>query len=318
VQQPGEAIGPGGLACLKGLPHEFQLADSQNEGARRAALAAWIAAPNNPLTWRSIVNRVWHYHFGRGLVDTPNDFGRNGSRPSHPELLDWLAVEFLERGESLKNLHRLIVTSATYRQASIAPAHGPEPNAAERIDAENRLLWRMPRQRLDAESIRDAVLAVSGRLDPRMGGPGFEVFRFKDDHSPVYDHGAIDRIHDPETYRRTVYRFVVRSVPNPFIECLDGADPNLNTPVRGTTQTALQALVLLNDPFMVKQAELFAERLKSTGNDAGQQIDLACRLCFGRLPMPEERRLLVNHALKHGLANTCRVLFNANEFVFID
>ena len=219
---------------MPGLASEFRLANPDDEGQRRAALAAWIADPKNVLTWRSIVNRVWHYHFGRGLVDTPNDFGYNGGRPSHPALLDWLAVEFRAGGGSLKTLHKLILMSAVYQQSS---AHDAE---AARIDADNRYLWRMNRTRLDAEEVRDAVLAVSGRLDQRMGGPGYEAFRFRDDHSPEYDHTALECIHDPATYRRTVYRFAVRSVPSPFLECLDAADPNLNTPVRNTTLTALQ------------------------------------------------------------------------------
>jgi hypothetical protein len=258
------------------------------------------------------VNRVWHYHFGRGLVETPNDFGRNGARPTHPELLDWLALRFRDGGQSLKSLHRLIMLSAVYRQASQdVPAHS-------RLDADNRLLWRMNRQRLDAESIRDSVLAVSGKLDLRMGGPGFELFRFKDDHSPVYDHSDVEKVQDPKTWRRTVYRFAVRSVPNPFLESLDCADPNINTPVRSTTLTALQALALLNDPFMVQQSELFATRLRMVSRQRREQIDAAYRLAFGRPPKPTETRALEIYTQRHGLANTCRLLFNANEFLFID
>jgi hypothetical protein len=186
------------------------------------------------------------------------------------------------------------------------------------VDADNRYLWRMNRARLDAESIRDGVLAVSGKLDLKMGGPGFELFRFKDDHSPVYDHTALEKIHDPATFRRTVYRFTVRSVPNPFLDSLDCADPNISTPARNTTLTALQALALLNDPFMVRQAEHFAERLKKMSDDPDRQIDAAYRLAFGRLPKAEERAAVVAYAKKHGLANACRLLFNANEFVFVD
>jgi mono/diheme cytochrome c family protein len=312
VEERRQQVTPGGLTCVKGLSPDFSISDPGNEGARRAALAAWISGPNNALTWRSVANRVWHYHFGRGIVDTPNDFGRNGSLPTHPELLDWLAVEFRDGGGSLKALHRLVLLSNTYRQSS---RHDP---AAAKLDADNRYLWRMNRQRLDAESLRDAVLAVSGKLDLRPGGPGFELFRFKDDHSPVYDHTALEKIHDPATYRRTVYRFAVRSVPNPFLDCLDCADPNLNTPVRNTTLTALQALALLNDPFMVRQAEHFAERVKRGSDDPARQIDAACRLALGRLPRPEEREALVAYAARHGLAAACRVLFNTNEFVFID
>ena len=312
VEKPGEVALPGGLSCVAGPSPDFTIADPSNEGRRRVALADWIVDPRNPLTWRSIVNRVWHYHFGRGIVATPNDFGRNGSLPTHPELLDWLAVEFRDRGQSLKELHRLIVTSATYRQNSL---ERPEPAL---IDADNRLLWRMHRQRLDAEETRDTVLSVSGKLDVTMGGPGFDLFRFKDDHSPVYDHTALEKLLDPATYRRTVYRFVVRSVPNPFLDCLDCADPNVNTPVRNTTLTALQALALLNDPFMVRQAECFAERLGRISDEPAAQLDAAYRLAFGRLPTGDERAALLKYAAQHGLANLCRLLFNTNEFVFVD
>jgi Protein of unknown function (DUF1553)/Protein of unknown function (DUF1549)/Planctomycete cytochrome C/F5/8 type C domain len=312
VEQKRDPVTPGALSCVKELEPDFKALKENDEGGRRAALAAWIADDHNPLTWRSIVNRVWHYHFGRGLVDTPSDFGRNGSRPTHPELLDWLAVEFRDGGGSFKKLHRLIVTSTAYRQAS---ANDIE---FEKADADDRYLWRMTRQRLDSEEIRDEVLAVSGKLDLTMGGPGFELFRFKDDHSPVYDHTAVDRINDPANWRRTVYRFTVRSVPNPFLDCLDCADPNVNTPVRNTTLTALQALALLNDPFMLKQAECFAERLQKISDDPAKQAEAAYRLAFGRPPTAEERDSLMAYAKKHGLAKACRVLFNANEFVFVD
>jgi hypothetical protein len=297
---------------VTGPDPDFNLDDPRNEGARRAALARWVADPRNPLTWRSIANRIWQYHFGRGLVDTPNDFGRNGSLPSNPELLDWLAVEFRDGGGSFKKMHKLILLSSAYRQAS---GHRPEGAA---VDADNRFVWRMNRQRLDAEEVRDSVLAVSGKLNLVMGGPGFELFRFKDDHSPVYDHTALEKIQDPATYRRTVYRFTVRSVPNPFLDCLDCADPNINTPVRNTTLTALQALVLLNDPFMIRQADYFTERVKGMSADAGGQIEAAYRLALGRAPHPEERAALVDFAVKHGLADACRLVFNMNEFVFID
>jgi hypothetical protein len=312
VEKPGALLDAGALSCVPGLAAEFQLRDPQDEGQRRAALAAWLADSRNGLTWRSLVNRVWHYHFGRGLVDTPNDFGRNGSLPTHPELLDWLAVEFRDGGQSLKALHRLILRSSTYRQASRS-----HPEFA-RIDADNRLLWRMNRQRLDAESIRDSVLAISRQLNSKMGGPGVELFRFKDDHSPVYDHSAIDKINDPVSFRRTVYRFTVRSVPNPFLDCLDCADSNLNTPVRTTTLTALQALALLNDPFMIKQAEYFAERLRGISSEPGRQIEAAYALALSRAPSTEEREALAGYAGKHGLANACRLLFNTNEFMFLD
>jgi cytochrome c553 len=310
VEQPGDLLGPGALSCLSHL--SFDISKPEFEGNRRRALADWIVDRANPLTWRSIVNRAWHYHFGRGLVDTPNDFGRNGSRPSHPELLDWLAAEFRDGGQSLKGLHRWIVCSSVYRQSS-----RPDPRRAA-IDADARLLWRQSRQRLDAEELRDAVLAVAGTLDARMGGPGFELFRFKDDHSPVYDHEAPEAVDAPATRRRTVYRFVVRSVPNPFLDALDCADPNANTPVRNTTMTALQALALLNDPFILRQAGHFADRLRRVSDDPALQIDSAFLLALGRPPRPDERAALAAYAARHGLSAACRLIFNMNEFVFID
>jgi hypothetical protein len=314
VEKPTEAVGPGALSCLASLPSTFEVAPAASEGDRRAALARWLASPGNPLTWRSIVNRVWSYHFGRGIVDTPNDFGKNGGRPSHPGLLDWLAATFRDgtNHQSLKRLSRLIVLSAAYRQSS----RGSADFAAR--DGDNRLLWRMNRQRLDAEEVRDSVLAVSGKLDLRMGGPGFDLFRFKDDHSPVYDYTAPGIADRPETWRRAIYAFTVRSVQNPFIECLDGADPNLPTPVRSSTVTALQALALLNDPFMLRQSALFAERLKREQSTPGAQITAAYALAFGRAPTAAEQAELARFASAHGLPAACRLLFNANEFLFVD
>jgi hypothetical protein len=311
VESKQAAVNPGALSVMAGLTGELQVADLKKEGQRRAALADWIADDRNVLTWRSIANRVWQFHFGRGLVETPSDFGRNGARPSHAALLDWLAWE-IRRHDSIKQLHRQIVLSSTYRQSV-------NHNAAHaKIDADNRFLWRMNRQRLDAEAIRDAVLMVSGKLNLKAGGPGFELFKFKDDHSPVYDHLAVERVHDPATWRRTIYRVVVRSVPNPFLDALDCADPNVNVPVRNTTLTALQALAMMNNPLMVKQAEFFAERLKGQSNEPGLQIDQAYRLALGRLPSASERGEMLAYVQKHGLANACRLLFNTNEFVFVD
>lgn len=312
VEQKGGLLQPGALSLLPGLDQHFQNVKLGDEGSRRAALARWITDDANVLTWRSVANRIWQHHFGKGLVDTPNDFGRNGSRPTHPELLDWLACEFRGNGGSFKKLHKLIVTSAAYRQSS---QHHPE---FAKIDGDNRYLWRMNRQRLDAESVRDSVLAISGKLDLQMFGPGYDLFRFKDDHSPIYDHLDASKINDPHTFRRTIYRFVVRSVPNPFLENLDCADPNLSVPVRNTTLTALQALTLLNNPFMVKQSEFFAERLRKAQPEPARQVEAAYRLAFGRPPTVAERAALVAYVQRHGLANGCRVLLNSNEFLFLD
>ncbi|MFO0969467.1 MAG: DUF1553 domain-containing protein [Gemmataceae bacterium] len=339
VEKKGELVLPVGLSLLKGLDKHFaplsaraaisgessfgraRMEDkvkektaralNEDEGARRAALAHWMTDDHNVLVWRSIVNRVWHYHFGKGLVDTPNDFGRMGSKPSHPELLDWLACEFRDK-DSFKKLHRLIVLSKAYRQAA---THNAD---YAKLDADNRLLWRMNRRRLDAEELRDTVLAVSGKLDLTMYGPGFDLFRFKDDHSPTYDHLDLKRVNAPDTWRRTVYRFVVRSVPNPFLETLDCADPNLNVPARSQTLTALQALALLNNPFMVEQAEFLGQRISKIRPELPGQIDTAYRLALGRPPDAEEKSQLIAYARRHGLANACRVLFNVNEFLFLD
>jgi len=309
VTQPLEPARPGALALVPGIDADFK--DADDEGARRAALAEWLAHPDNILTWRSIVNRVWHYHFGRGIVETPNDFGNAGAPPSHPELLDWLALSIQEHGESLHWLHRLIVTSATYRQAVV------ENPDAEALDAGNALLWRMNRRQLDAEALRDAMLHVSGKLDPRMGGPGFDLFVFEDDHSPRY----LYERHDPEdaaSWRRSVYRFVVRSMPDPFMETLDCADPSQSVPVRNTTVTALQALATMNNPFVVRQAEYFAERLEAAAPGLEAQLGEAYRLAFQRAPGDAELAALKTYAANHGLANACRLIFNSNEFMFVD
>ena len=273
VKSPAGLLSPGSLGCLPGLPREFSLTDPHDEGSARAALAQWIVDPANVLTWRSIVNRVWQYHFGAGLVDTPNDFGRMGSQPSHPELLDWLAVEFRERGESLKALHKLIVTSAVYRQSSV------DDEENKLLDAANRFLWRQNRRRLDAEAVRDAVLATSGKLDLTMHGPSVRQFAFKDDHSPIYDYTRFD-VDDPNAYRRSVYRFIVRSVPDPLMECLDCADPSLLTPKCNTTLTALQALAMMNNALFVRQAEHFAERVRAATSNPREQICIAYRLAL--------------------------------------
>lgn len=322
-KDPGDEVSPGALRCLPGLTGDFSLADPSDEGSRRAALARWITDPRNPLTARSIVNRVWQYHFGRGIVDTPNDFGHMGSLPTHPELLDWLAAELVAGADahnpgsasgapwSLKRLHRLILNSATYRQVT-------ESNPQlEAIDSANQYLWRMNRQRLEAEALRDAVLSVTGKLDQKMGGPSDRQFFFKDDHSPVYDYEQFD-VDAPASFRRSVYRFIVRSVPDPFLECLDCADPSLLTPKRNTTLTSLQALSLLNNRFMVRQAEHFAARLEAAASDRSQQIALAYQWAYARDPTGEELRAVVDYAARNGLANVCRVIFNSNEFLFVD
>ncbi|MEO8130690.1 MAG: DUF1553 domain-containing protein [Bryobacteraceae bacterium] len=308
VESPGAAVGAGAITAVPGLAPRFGV---EPEGARRTALAAWLTDSKNMLAWRSIVNRVWHYHFGTGIVDSPNDFGRMGSLPTHPELLDWLATWFLENGGSMKKLHKLIVMSSVYRQSS------NQNTANAKLDAENRYLWRMNRTRLDAESVRDAALAVSGKLDLKMGGPSVEQFFFKDDHSPVYDYTRFD-VDSAASRRRSVYRFIVRSVPDPFMERLDCPDSSLVTAKRNVTITAIQALALMNNPFMLKQAEHLSERIRELSSDADGQISWAYRLALGREAAAGERAKLVKYAAEFGMPNACRLILNSNEFLFID
>jgi len=311
-KEEGLAV-PGALSCVKQIPAQFELSDPNAEGARRAALAKWLTDPKNVLAWRSIVNRVWHYHFGRGIVDTPNDFGQMGSKPTHPELLDWLALWFQEQGGSIKQLHRLILTSAVYQQSS-----QDNPKYTQ-IDSGNSFLWRMNRNRLDAESVRDAVLQISGRIDLTMGGPPVKQFHFEHpdpNNTPIVDYNRFD-VDNPENFRRSVYRFLFRSLPDPFMDALDCADSAQLTPVRNISVTALQALALWNDAFVVRQSEHFAARLASAG-DLPNQINLAYELALNRAPTRQELRQLSAYATQHGMANTCRVILNCNEFMFLN
>lgn len=311
ITQPRGDVQPGTVPLRSGDGWQFRLEDSEDEGARRAALANWIASPDNPLTWRSIVNRVWLYHFGRGIVETPNDFGRMGQQPTHPELLDWLAAEFRDHGQSLRELHRLIVLSSTYRQASDF-----NPKMAQ-IDSDNRYLWRMNRRRLQAEELRDSVLAVSGKLDPKMGGPGYYLFELqKTEHSPHYEYHLFDP-EDPATHRRSLYRFIVRSQPDPFMTTLDCADSSQSTPKRNETLTSLQALSLLNNRFMLSMAKHFAARLDAFPT-VEQQVEHGMLLVTGRLPNAAERNALTAYCAAHGTKNLCRVLLNLSEFVYVD
>jgi mono/diheme cytochrome c family protein len=310
VTKPGKEVGPGAIAAVPGAAARFALPPGHAEGERRAALARWLTDPNNPLVWRSIVNRVWLYHFGRGIVDTPNDFGRMGQLPTHPELLDWLAADFRNH-QSLRRLHKLIVTSATYRQASIS-----NPNDGG-IDVDNRYLWRQNRRKLEAEAVRDSILFVSGKLDLTTGGPSFRDFVIeKPEHSPHYQYHLHDP-EDPKGHRRAVYRFVVRSKQQPFLAALDCADPSLAVDKRNQTITPQQALALLNNKLAVAMAKHFAERVEMLAADAGR-VAAAFRLALGRDPSAAERDALAAYAKEHGLANACRVILNLNEFVFVD
>ncbi len=279
------------------------------EADRRITFADWIVHPDNPLTWRVIVNRVWQHHFGEGLVRSPSDFGFNGERPTHPELLDWLATEFRDSGGQMKQLHRLIVTSATYRQAST-------PNEkASAVDVDNRLLWRFAPKRLEAEAVRDAILSVSGKLNREAGGPSFRPFRIETFNSAFYIPFDEDR---PDLNRRSVYRMNVTSARDPVLEVLDCPDPSVKTPRRSVTTTPLQALTLMNNPFTERMARSFAGHVtREAGDDITAQIRLAYRLAFGRNPSAAEARRTTKVAREAGLKPVCWALLNASEFVYV-
>ena len=312
VTQPGDEVSPGTLPIFKHESWQFDLPKEHDESARRAALAKWLVRKDHPLTWRTIANRIWQWHFGQGLVLSPNDFGELGQTPSHPELLDWLALNFRKQGGSFKKMHKLLVMSSTYRQSS----NGNEKFA--KADSGNRLLWRMNRRKLSAEEIRDAILSVSGKLNLDMGGPGYYLFALeKTAHSPHYEYHKFNP-EDAKSHRRSIYRFIVRSQPNPFMTTLDCADSSQSTPKRNETLTALQALSLLNNKFSIAMARHFASRLEKEADDMAEQVKRGHFLVTGRAPEKEEADLLLGYARKHGLPNLCRALFNLSEFTYLD
>jgi hypothetical protein len=307
VEKPGDPVTPGSPAVVNGPPPMNLAADSP-EAERRRAFAEWVVHRDNPLIWRVIVNRVWQHHFGEGLVRTPNDFGFNGERPTHPELLDWLALTFRESSGNLKQLHRLILTSATYRQSSAF-----EAKAAE-VDSDNRLLWRFAPRRLEAEAIRDAMLAASGKLNREAGGPSFRPFRIESFNSEFYIPFDEDR---PDFNRRSVYRMNVTSSRDPVLDVLDCPDPSVKTPRRTATTTPLQALTLMNNSFTNRLAKSFAERVKRETIDVDGQIKLTYRLALGREPSADEQKRALRIAADAGLDSLCWALLNSSEFAYL-
>jgi hypothetical protein len=307
----GEPVAPGALSALQMLNPD--LADfNSSEADRRLALANWITDEKNPLTYRVIANRLWQWTFGTGIVSTPSDFGFGGDRPSHPELLDWLAHRLKENNGSLKSLLREILLSKTYRQQSIFS----DQNPGVRKDTANRLLWRQKPKRMDAETVRDSVLLVSGKLNDEQGGPGFEDFAYREAYAPEYNYVTAD---SPKLWRRSIYRFVVRTTPNRFMTALDCPDPANFTPKRLNTTTPIQSLALYNNDFMLRQARYFTQRIeKSAGPKPKRQVEHAFRLAFNRLPNSEESKLSESVVEKNGLFVLCRSLLNANEFVYFD
>lgn len=323
-EQPAEEVSPTSLSCVSSLNPELGTSQS-SDGDRRKALADWITSPANPLTRRVIVNRLWHYHFGTGLAETPSDFGLGGGLPSHPELLDWLAEELLSQRWSLKAIHRLICTSAAYRQESRVERRESRVGDDSKLssldprlstDANNRLLWRMNPRRLDAESLRDSVLFVSGKLNATMFGPGYRDFEYQEEYAPVYRYITPD---SPDLWRRSVYRFAVRTTTHQFLTTLDCPSPANLVPARNTTTTALQSLTLLNNDFILRQSGYFADRVKSdSGTDSIAQVARAFQLAFGRKPSPAEATAAASLVQGRDLTQLCRMLLNANEFVYVD
>jgi hypothetical protein len=304
VKQPGEEVQPGILSAVGG---EFMT--STDAAARRIALANWIASDKNALTARVIVNRVWYLHFGNGIVNTPSDFGINGDRPSHPELLDWLAVSFVENGWSLKWLHRQILQTRAYQQS------GAMNDQAFAVDAGNRLLWRMPMKRMDAETLRDTTLAVTGNLNAKMGGPSFMLQKKGGGGSYIY--AALDN-DGPDVWRRAVYRFVVRGGERIMMDSFDCPDPSVATPQRAVSNTPVQALTLMNNEFLIRQAGLLASRLEKDAPDGRKaQIQRAYQLLYGRTATARELERDSKFIAAQSLPLYCRALLNSNEFLYV-
>jgi hypothetical protein len=304
--QPQEVVTAGVIKALTGST-TIEMT-SMSEPQRRLALARWIASPNNPLTARVIVNRLWQHHFGEGLVSTSSDFGRNGAAPSHPELLDFLASQLIANKWSLRSIHSMIVTSATYQQSSDIRREAMDK------DAGNRLLWRYQPRRLEAEAIRDGILAVSGNLDLTMFGPGFDLFEPNSNYVKVY---TPKKTFGPAEWRRMIYQSKPRMQLDDIFGNFDCPDAGQIAPKRSRSITPLQALALLNSPFMAQQSDLLAKRLEREAPDSSSRINRLFQLINGRDPENDEKEGaldLVNHS---GLPSLCRAMLNSSEWLFI-
>ncbi len=314
----GEQVDPGFPTAVAGEKSVPTPRPGDGALGKRAALAEWLADPQHPLTARVIVNRVWQWHFGRGIVGTPNDFGRQGDAPTHPELLDWLATDFVENGWSIKRLHRMIMTSAAYQRSS-APH---DANAA--IDAENLYLWRMNRRRLEAEVLRDSVLAVAGDLNLEMGGRPVIPPLTEDEMRGLWSRDqwpvSLDR---EQQNRRSVYLYVKRSFPLPMFTTFDAPDSSVSCARRDVTTVAPQSLAMLNSDFMLEQATVFAERLAAQGDSPAQWVRAAWREALGREPSEQEIEkasgLIDDESTPAAALRRLALLtFNLNEFVYVD
>jgi hypothetical protein len=308
--RPGKVVGPRFPSAL------IDASSPELTGPRpRTMLAKWLTAPEHPLTARVLVNRVWQYHFGTGIVSTPNDFGVNGSRPSHPELLDYLANTLFDSGWHFKPLHRMIVLSSTYRQAS----RSPDAEAANRIDPEDRLLWHFPRRRLSADEVRDAMLAIAGELNCEVGGPSVVVPVDPDLVGLLYDRHQWEVTPDRrQHHRRSVYLLAKRNLRLPFGEAFDQPDLQTSCPRRQTSTHAGQALELLNGPFANEMAEALAARLlRATQTDAAR-IEPAFLLTTGHLPSSREHVLALRFLTSSPLRELALAMFNLHTFLYVD
>ncbi len=314
--QKGSVMKPGVISVVSDGDWPFPEAPAgASSSQRRKHFALWATQPDNPLTARVFVNRIWQHHFGEGLVRTPNNFGKMGERPTHPELLDWLSVEFVEKGWRMKPLHKLILMSKAYQMASDDLAANVEK------DPENRLLWRMPRRRLEGEAIRDSVLAVAGSLDKKIGGPG--VFPYID---PSLFQASSKRTWvgkpdtDPSTWRRSIYVFSKRSIPLPMLEVFDKPDTIGSCARRNRSTVAPQALILMNNSVLVLHSQKFADRLKEeSAGDKTKFVQLAFEHAFSRPPSEKELAdsLRFLSSQLGAERDFCQALLNSNEFVYI-
>ena len=304
----GEKVKPGTLSALGNAPEINEPEHGPFVPQRRKALAEWLASPKNPLPARVMVNRIWQGHFGRGIVGTPNDFGRQGDAPSHPELLNWLAAEFIEKGWRVKALHRLIMTSDAYRRAS-------SPDAVNsRVDAANIYLWRMNRRRLEAEEIRDAVIATSGQLSDKMGGPPVVLPLSKEEFLGIREPELWPITLDPKEHtRRSVYLYVKRSFKMPMLETFDVPDPILSCARRESSTVAPQALAMMNGDFTRAYAAKIAERFKGPG-----AIESAWRNALGRPPTAAENARAKAFLERNTMADLSLLILNMNEFLYVD
>jgi hypothetical protein len=307
----GPEVQPGFPVVLtSGQPVPATIVPVPNSSGRRLALAKWVVSPGNPLAARVIVNRLWQHHFGRGLVATPSDFGTRGRVPTHPELLDWLASELVSGGWTLKRLHRLMLLSETYQQSTLA-----SPRAVA-SDPENHLLGRMNRLRLEGEPVRDTLLAVSGRLNPKRGGPGVVL---PGASQAAGGSRALPVTADAAEYaRRSIYLFARRNLRNPFLETFDLPDSNLSCPKRERSTTAPQALALLNADEALAAARGMSAKLEIEHPSPSARVEAAYRLALGRPPSADERERALEFLRESPLSELCRALFNLNEFVYLD